>query len=173
MFKFTYGREFNEFKQRSYFGNEVSFGRSSKALGYFYSYAGYSTYLNKTATEQGLLLLKLNYFSNLILVGRSKIRNFVYIHYSRGFGRYSNEYLKFINDNGFTGFRNDSINGTQRLDMSLESVLFSPINSYGFRFAFFAFSDFSFLCGTTERLGNGYTLKYWDWECGSGMTTCS
>lgn len=159
LIKFTFGREFNEFKQRTYFGNEVSFARSSKSLGYFYSYAGFSTYLNKTATEQGLLLLKLNYFSNLVLVGRSKIRNFVYVHYTRGFGRYSNENLKFINSNGLTGFSNDSITGTQRLDISLESVLFSPINSYGFRFAFFAFSDFSFLSGTTERLGNGYGLS--------------
>ena len=69
-------------------------------------------------------------------MGRPKIRNFVYLQYTRGFGRYSNEYLKFINNNGFSGFRNDSINGTQRLDISLESVLFSPVNLYGFRFAF-------------------------------------
>jgi hypothetical protein len=158
LFKFTFGREFNEFKQRSYMGTEISFGRSSKPLGYFYAYAGLSTYVNKTATEQGLLSLRLNYFSNLVTMGRSKIRNFVYAHYTRGFGRYSNEYIKFTDDNGFSGFLNDSVNGTQRLDLSLESVLFSPINSYGFRFAFFAFTDFAFLSGTTERLGSGYAL---------------
>ncbi len=159
LFKFTVGREFNEFKQRTYLGTEVSFSKSSKALGYFYSYAGFSTYLNKTATEQGLLALKLNYFSNLIFMGRSRIRNFVYLNYTRGFGRYSNEYLKFINDNGFAGFYNDSITGRQRLDVSLESVLFSPINSYGFRFAFFAFTDFAFLSGTTQNLGSGHALS--------------
>jgi hypothetical protein len=159
LLKFTVGREFNEFKQRTYLGTEVSFGRSSKPLGYFYSYAGFSTYLNKTATEQGLLSLKVNYFSNLILIGRSKIRNFVYVNYTRGFGRYSNEYLKFINNNGFSGFSNDSIKGTQRLDVSLESELFSPINAYGFRFAFFGFTNLSFLSGTTERLGTGYALS--------------
>jgi hypothetical protein len=158
LFKFTFGREFNEFKQRTYLGSEISFGRSSKPIGYFYTYAGFSTYLNKTATEQGLLSFRLNYFSNLVTMGRSKIRNFVYAHYTRGFGRYSNEYIKFTDDNGFSGFLNDSVNGTQRLDLSLESVLFSPINSYGFRFAFFAFTDFAFLSGTTERLGSGYAL---------------
>jgi hypothetical protein len=92
-------------------------------------------------------------------MGRSKIRNFVYINYTRGFGRYSNEHIKFINDNGFAGFYNDSITGMQRLNISLESVLFSPINSYGFRFAFFAFTDFSFLSGTTQNLGNGHALS--------------
>jgi hypothetical protein len=159
LFKFTAGREFNEFKLRTYLGTEVSFGWSSKPLGYFYSYAGFSTYLNKTATEQGLLALKLNYFSNLILMGRSKIRNFVYFNYTRGFGRYSNEHIKFINDNGFAGFYNDSITGMQRLNVSLESVLFSPINSYGFRFAFFGFTDFSFLSGTTQNIGSGHALS--------------
>lgn len=159
LFKITVGREYNEFKQRTYLGGEVSFGRSSKTFGYFYTYAGLSTYLNKNYTEQGILALGMSYFSNLMYLGNSKIRNFVYINYTRGFGRYSNEYLKFITDNGFSGFKNDSIIGTQRLSVNLESVLFSPINLYGFRFAFFGFTEFAFLSGTTERLGLGYSLS--------------
>jgi hypothetical protein len=159
LFNLTTGREFNEFKQRTYLGGEVSFSGLSKKLGYFYTYYGLSGYLNKNHTEQGELALGMNYFSNLINLGRSRIRNFVYLHYTRGFGRYSNEYLKFINDNGFSGFVNDSVKGTQRLSLSLESVLFSPLNSYGFRFAFFGFTDFSFLSGTTEQIGNGHALS--------------
>lgn len=159
LLKITTGREFNEFKQRTYIGGEVSFGKSIKALGYFYSYTGLSTYLIKNRTEQGLLSLGMNYFSNLLNLGNSKIRNFVYAHYTRGFGRYSNELLKFTNLNGFSGFRNDSVIGTQRLTISLESVLFSPANLYGFKFAFFGFTDFSFLSGTNEILGRGSALS--------------
>ncbi len=159
LFKITAGREFNEFKQRTYVGGEVSFSKSSRALGYFYTYTGLSTYLNKNQTEQGVLSLGINYFSNLIYLGRSRIRNFVYFNYIRGFGRYSNEFLKFVTDNGFSGFKNDSVNGTQRLSVSLESVLFSPVNLYGFRFAFFGFTDLSFLSGTNEILGRGYSLS--------------
>ena len=159
LFKITTGREFNEFKQRTYIGGEVSFGKSIKSLGYFYSYTGLSTYLNKNRTEQGLLSVGMNYFSNLLNLGNAKVRNFVYIHYTRGFGRYSNELLKFTNYNGFSGFKNDSVNGTQRLSVSLESVLFSPVNLYGFRFAFFGFTDLSFLSGTNEMLGRGSSLS--------------
>jgi hypothetical protein len=159
LFKITAGREFNEFKQRTYIGGEASFARSSKTLGYFYLYGGLSTYLNKNRTEQGVLSLGLNYFSNLITLRTARIRNFVYLQYTRGFGRYSNEYLKFFTNNGFTGFSNDTVNGTQRLAVSLESVLFSPVNFYGFRFAFFGFTDFSFLSGTTEMLDKGYALS--------------
>jgi hypothetical protein len=157
--KFTIGREYNEFKQRTYIGGEASFGKSSSALGYFYTYGGISGYLNKGRTEQGLVSVGVNFFSNLISVRNSKIRNFVYLHYTRGFGRYTNEYLKFVTDNGFSGFKNDSINGRQRLSVSLESVLFSPVNLYGFRFAFFGFTDFAFLSGTTEYLTSGYSLS--------------
>lgn len=159
LFKFTAGREFNEFKQRTYMGEEISLGWSTMAVGYFYTYTGFSTYLNQTHTEQGLLSLGVNYFSNLVFFRNSKIRNFVYVQYTRGFGRYSNEYLKFNSDNGFSGFKNDSVNGTQRLAVSLESVLFSPVNRYGFRIAFFGFTDFSFLSGTTEMLGRGHALS--------------
>jgi hypothetical protein len=159
LFKTTVGREYNEFKQRTYLGGEVSYGRATNALGYFYVCGGLSTYLNKNYTEQGLLTFGLNYFSNLINLGNLKVRNFVYLHYTRGFGRYSNELLQFGTDNGFAGFKNDSITGTQRFSVSLESVLFSPVNLYGFRFAFFGFSDFSFLSGTAENLGTGYTLS--------------
>ena len=158
LFKITTGREFNEFKQRTYLGGEVSFGKSSRALGYFYTYAGLSTFFNKNQMEQGVLTLGTNYFSNLITLGNSKIRNFLYFDYTRGFGRYSNEFLKFRTVNGFSGFRNDSVNGTQRLSVSLESVLFSPGNLYGFRFAFFGFTDFSFLSGLNEKIGYGYSL---------------
>jgi hypothetical protein len=159
LFKITAGREFNEFKQRSYIGGEVSFSKSSPNIGYFYSYAGLATYINKNQTEQGVLSLGMSYFSNLLNIGNSRIRNFVYINYTRGFGRYSTEYLKFNNDNGFTGFKNDSVKGTQRLSVSLESVLFSPVNLYGFRCAFFGFTEFSFLSGTNEILERGYSLS--------------
>jgi hypothetical protein len=159
LFKFTAGREYNEFKIRTYLGAEASFGKSIKALGYFYTYAGLSTYLNSSSTEQGLLSLSMNYFSNLINLGKSRIRNFVNVDYTRGFGRYSNEFLTFIKDNGFSGFKNDSVRGTQRLSISFESVMFRPVNLYGFRFAFYGFTDFSFLSGTNEILGNGHSLS--------------
>jgi hypothetical protein len=101
----------------------------------------------------------LNYFSNLLNLGTFRVRNFVYLQYTRGFGRYTNEYLKFIENNGFAGFKNDSITGNQRLTLRLESVLFSPMNFIGFKFAFFGFTDFSFLSGTNEILGRGYALS--------------
>jgi hypothetical protein len=162
LFRVTAGREyneFNEFKKRTYLGAEIALGKSSKSLGYFYTSAGLSAFLNGNQTRQGLLSLSMKYFSNLIIVGNNMIRNFIYINYTRGFDRNTDEFLIFNSDNGFSGFKNDSVSGTQRLSVSLESVLFSPVNLLGFRFAFFGFTNLSFLSRTNEIIGNGYTLS--------------
>lgn len=158
LFRITSGREFNEFKVRTYIGADVSAGKSVPELGYFYLSLAAGSFIRGKIKEQGIFSVKLNYFSNLLPVGRFRLRNFVNVDYSRGFDRYSDEYLRFIEDNGFTGFKNDSINGTQRFTVSLESVLFSPANYHGFRFAFFGFADLGFLSNSNEIIGNGFVL---------------
>jgi hypothetical protein len=155
LFSITAGREINEFKNRFYTGATLSMGHSVSSLGYFYGSLGFSSFINNHHTEQGMLSIRTNFFSNLSYLGNFRIRNFVKIDYTRGFDRNTDEQLMFIRENGFSGFRNDSIGGEQRLSLSLESVLFSPANYFGFRFAFFAFADLGFLFGTNEFVNNG------------------
>jgi len=156
--RITAGREINEFKNRNYLEADISAGKSFPKFGYIYSSLALGSFINDKESEQGILYSRLNYFTNLLPLGRFRSRNFISIDYSRGFGRYSDEYLRFIENNGFTGFKNDSIRGTQRFTVSLESVLFSPANFHGFRFAFFGFSDLGFLSNSNEVLGNGFSL---------------
>jgi hypothetical protein len=158
LFKVTLGREINEFGNRNYLGTETSIGGSIKALGYFYASSGFGTFLDGKKTEQGIWSVNMKYFSNINNFGNHMIRNFVNMEYTRGFDRNTDEYLLIEDDNGFSGFANDSIKGKQRLTVSLESVFFSPVDVYGFKFAFFSFADLSFLNGTNEVIGNGYSL---------------
>lgn len=151
----TAGKEINEFKKRTYLGGSVSVGEAVKNIGYFYSTAGFATFINQGHTEQGMLSLRTSYVSNLTYLGRYRIRNFLNIDYTRGFDRYSDEHLIFNSENGFSGFRSDSAGGAQRLTANVESVLFSPVNFYGFRFALYGFADFGFLFGTNEFVGTG------------------
>lgn len=159
LFKITAGKEINEFKKRTYLGAEASFGKSSNILGYFYGSGGLATYLNTGRAEQGILSLQVKYFSNLITIGRSRIRNFMSVDFTRGFDRNTDEHLIYSSDNGFSGFRNDSVNGTRRFTVSLETVVFSPVNIYGFRFAFFGFADFSSLGGSNQKYSYGTSLS--------------
>lgn len=159
LFTITAGKEINEFKERFYTGFNFSLGHSYKKLGYFYSSVGVSTFFHENHTEQGNLLLRTNYVSNLLYLSRYRIRNFVKVDYTRGFDRYTDEYLNYNRDNGFSGFRNDSVSGAQRLSLGLESVLFSPANYYGFRFAFFTFADVGYLFATNEFAVHGDILS--------------
>jgi hypothetical protein len=147
LLRLTFGKEINEFKVRTYASADVSFGKANKNLGYFYASTGLGAYLNGDKTEQGIYFIGIKYFSNLLILRNYRIRNFVKINYTKGFARYSDEHLFFINDNGLSGFRNDSVNGAQRVTLSLESVFFSPAKFYGFRFAFFGFADASVISG--------------------------
>jgi len=87
------------------------------------------------------------------------MRNFVNLDYTRGFGRYTDEYLFINKEHGFSGFSNDSIRGNQRLSLNIESVFFSPANFYGFRFAFFAYAGAGFLFGTNQYITEGHVVS--------------
>lgn len=158
MVRLTGGYEDNEFKKRGYFSADAAIGRSIKSLGYFHLSSGFGTFVENNHTEQGVLSLRLKYFSNLIPVGNQMIRNFLNVDYTRGFDRYQDENLKILKENGFTGFANDSLRGAQRVNVSVESVVFNPVNFYGFRFAFFGFADMAFLAGTNEVISKGRIL---------------
>lgn len=149
------GREKNEFKWRSYAGLKVSYGNIFTGIGYIYGGAGFSTFYNQGGTEQGMLNASLRYFTPLMQAGRSKVRTFVNIYYTRGFNRYTDESLYLRNSALVRGFRNDSISGGTRLAASFEPVLFINKSAIGFRFAVFAFADYAILV-REGFFGGGY-----------------
>ena len=87
------------------------------------------------------------------------MRNFLRFELVNGINRYHDEYLEFVSEDGFSGFRNDSIAGTNRLKLSFESVMFGPKSWMGFRFAYFAFGDVGYLFEPREDLYNGNILS--------------
>lgn len=135
------GREKNEFKWRNYGGVTVSYGNFFTGIGYLYAGAGVSAFYNGGSTEQGVVQGSLRYFTPLARAGKSRIRTFMNISYTRGFNRYTDECLYFRDDALIRGFRNDSLSGDTRIALSLEPVLFLPRPVIGFRFALFAFAD--------------------------------
>jgi hypothetical protein len=159
MFRLTAGKEISEFKDREYAAIDASAGIRSESLGYFYVMTGLSAFINNGVTEQGLFTAELKYFSNLLFIGRSKIRSFLTGEYTRGFERYADENLRFETIRGLSGFRNDSASGRQRLSLRIESVLFSPGNFYGFKFSPFIFADLSMMSGQNEMIGRGSIIS--------------
>jgi hypothetical protein len=150
LIKFTYGIDKNEFSQRLYQAISLSKGNYLFNAGYVYANVSFGGFLKKGIVEQGVLKLSGNYFSNLLVLGSFKMRHFVNVTFTKGYKRYNDEYL-YINDlSGIRGFDNDSVRGTQKLVINLESVCFTPLYIAGFRYAFFAFADLG-LVGPTYK----------------------
>ena len=164
----TAGYENNEFKRRSYVGASLSWGNPPGRLGYLNVSAGAAAFLYGRVTEQGVMQLEVNYFTDLLMSGRWRFRGFAKGSFTKGFDRFTDEYLTLGRNEIVTGFRNDSLRGNQRSAFSLEAVAFSPLSLYGFRFAFFGFYDlaalgkgYDFLPGTTavHAIGGGVRIR--------------
>jgi hypothetical protein len=164
----TAGYEHNEFKNRNYIGASLTWGNPPGRMGYLNVSAAASAFLMGRVTEQGTASLSMNYFTDLILSGRWRFRGFAKASLTKGFDRYSDEYLTLGRNDIVTGFRNDSLRGNQRSVVNLEAVAFSPLSIYGFRFAFFLFYDYAglgkgydFIPGTADvhAIGGGVRIR--------------
>lgn len=158
MFELLGGREKNEFKWRTYAGVKVAYGNIFTGIGYIHGGATLTTFYNQGSTEQGMLQASLRYFTPLMPAGRSRVRTFVNVYYTRGFNRYSDESLYLRNSALVRGFRNDSISGGTRLVFSLEPVLFISKPVLGFRLAPFAFTDIGILVREGFMPGGYYAV---------------
>ena len=143
---FTFGREFDEFSERTYTSFESSYGNFINNNGYLYLSASTGGFLTKTGDfQQGVIKFNASYFTNLYILNQFKFRHFANLSYVRGINRFPLERV-FINDkSGLTGLIRYDIYGKQKLVLNLESDAFTPYYLYGFRFVFFGFADFAFI----------------------------
>jgi hypothetical protein len=143
----TSGLEKSEFETRYYVGNELSAAEVGP-WGYLFSSArigGFISSLNQL--EQTTTNIRTTYFSNILNFRNYQIRQFVKVDYTRGLNRFYGEGESiFLDDNnGIRGLTSRYMSGTTRLVLNLETVAFSPLYVFGFRFAYFAFCDIGFI----------------------------
>ncbi|MDR0815218.1 MAG: hypothetical protein LBN37_05655 [Bacteroidales bacterium] len=141
------GKEHNEQYNRPYVGVNTSMGQFIPWLGYLSGSAAYGTFLYEKRPQQGSLDFAVNYFSNLFVTGSFKQRFFANMQISRQLDTQNLDYMKINGDTGIPGFRNDSVYGRRRLNLSMEHNLFAPWDVYGFRMVWYAFANFSWLGG--------------------------
>jgi hypothetical protein len=102
--------------------------------------------------DQAVIHVNSNYFTNLFIVNRFKIRQFINLDYIKGIERFADEYINIENDKGIRGYTNDLARGTKRATASYEIVAFTPYYFYGFRFVFFGFADFGLISSSEPLL---------------------
>ena len=138
------GKEVNEIYNRPYLGVHYSSGYFIPKLGYLSGTASYGSFFRE-GPDQGIVNVELNYFTNLYVLGRFRPRTFINTQYTRQIHNVFNDRLVIDDAHGIPGFRNDSVLGRQRFNLSFEQNFFTPWNLYEFRFVLYAFAYFSWL----------------------------
>lgn len=149
---FTLGKEYSEFTNRNYADFTLSSGKYFGKTGYFQTSFTLGSFFNKKAHEQGIIKLKVNYFSNLFIFGRFFFRQFVNFDYTQGINRFDYEYLNINETSGIRGFKNDSIFGNRRIRMSWETVCFTPWKFFDFKMVAFLFADHTWIKPNNQQL---------------------
>ena len=148
---------------RLYLGARASFGNYFK-WGYLSTNFEYGTFFRGSKTEQTAFSFQANYFTNLMEIGKWKMRQFIKPQIIIGNNRLEslgdkltiNEHSSFQgiygagiqggNSAGIGGF-NSAVHGTEKLVLSLQTQFYSPRNIIGFRLN-------PFLNITAAMLGN-------------------
>jgi hypothetical protein len=138
----SYGREFSEYAGRNYGSFQLSLANYLYSLGYLYLSASAGGFINDySEIQQGLVNLEMDYFTNLFLFGRFKMRHFGSLNYLRGINRFDPEIININDKRGLTGFSKNDINGQQKIVLNLELVCYTPGDIMGFRTVLYAFAD--------------------------------
>lgn len=161
-FETTMGVQWNEvLGKRLYLGAKL-LGGDYYPFGYLQGAIGAGSFLNCTTgeLEQSVVRMSLRYFSPLIRAGRQYFRQFVSATVINGFNRMTGdgERLGFLPTADIRGVGADWHQmATNRLTVSAESVMFSSLFLYHFRFAFFAWGDCGWLGDNPNHFKNSFS----------------
>jgi len=141
------GYSWGEFGDAVYLGLSCQTGGFRRA-GYLMGGIAFGSYIDAAdgVWRRCAVDVDLQWFSNLFLVGRSRIRQFLGFNYTQGWNRDrgSDESIRFTKKNGLQALK-EYVVGTNRMVLNTETVIFSPYQPLGFRIAFFGFADFGLI----------------------------
>ena len=118
---------------RFYLGSQISFGNYFK-WGFLSLNFELGTFFNKSVTDQTAFTFQANYFTNLIDVGKWKLRQFIKPQLTIGINRQNaiGDQLTINEDYGILGFKS-AIYGNQKMILTFQTQTYSPWNIFGFR----------------------------------------
>ncbi len=148
----TGGVEVNQYFNRPYFGISYAWGNIVNKVGYLYQRIEYGSFFNY-GIEQGLLIYSAKYFTNRFnSMGRYSYRLFFDLTYKKGYSRFEDEFMEFTKLDGIRGLSSEELRGNQRLNLSFESICYSPHHIFDFRFVYFLFFDAGIISNTSSIL---------------------
>jgi len=128
-----YQKRYGEYK--FYAGARIEIGDYFK-FGYLSGNLESGTFLDSGKTNQTTTSLRLTYFTNLLEIGKWKFRQFVKPQLIIGNNRLDSNYDRLtLNgaNNGIDGFNSETLFGTKKLLMTVQTQGYSPWRVIGFR----------------------------------------
>lgn len=141
LFGLTGGYENGEFEDLTYVGIDANAAQYWKGPGFFSIQTQLGSYNRNGNLEDIVLDVQPFYFSDLSNIGNCYLRHFLRINYTAGYRRIEDDFLRLEGEYGIDGLSSAVITGKHRLRLSMQSVLFTPLDVLTFRFAFFGFID--------------------------------
>ena len=129
----TGGYQFKNDTGRFYLGSQLSFGNYFK-WGFLSLNFELGTFFNHTVTNQTAFTFQANYFTNLIEIGKWKLRQFFKPQLTIGINHlnYAGDQLSINEDYGISGFKS-AIYGNQKAILTFQTQAYSPWRVLGFR----------------------------------------
>lgn len=129
----TAGYQYKNDSRRFYLGGQVSFGNYYK-WGFLSLNFELGTFFNKAITDQTAFTFQANYFTNLIDIGKWKVRQFIKPQLTIGINRQNSigDQLSINENYGIQGFKS-AIYGNQKMMLTFQTQTYSPWNVFGFR----------------------------------------
>ena len=136
----------------TYLGARLGWGNYIGKAGYFAANFEYGVYKNSSRFERGVFTTNLTYFTDLLEIGKWKLRQFVKPRLTLGIQRLPTEVLTINNEKGIQGFNSSILYGTKRLVFSTQTQLYCPYSLIGFHFAPILYFSGAFLSSANDRL---------------------
>ena len=149
LIEFTTGVEWGQVSSRLYFAGRAAYGNYLRNSDYIFAQIRLGSFTHKHEPEQGILDLRLEYFTRIKQLNQFQYRHFITFNYIDGINRYPGEFISLAGKGGIEGLDSRSLRGYDKLSVNVETVLFSPFKLLGFRFALFGALDLGLV--TSEK----------------------
>lgn len=154
----TAGYQLKNNTWRPYLGSQFSFGTFHK-WGFLSSNFELGTFFKNGKTEQTTFSFQANYFTNLVDLGKWKIRQFIKPQVLIGINRQNSigDQLNINGENGIQGF-SSTLFGTNKMVLTFQTQSYAPKDIAGFRFN--PFFNYSFALINTKENGANHNKTF-------------
>ena len=156
VYALTVGYQNKNHINRLYLGGRFAFGQYFD-WGYFSTNIEYGTFFRGAITQQSTMSFEINYFTNLIQIGKWRLRQFVKPTVVLGTNRFETvaDRLTLNDQYGISGFNSFKLRGTKRALITLQTQSYSPWVFGGFRLNPFLSYAIGALSDENNNLFNG------------------